>query len=199
MSLPDLFFQYCGSSPVDVAIGEGGVYPERYFWKGTTTRKFGSFKAYWGEPRGSCPFDAVMIADDDLVPVGCTISDMFAAFRASGARVAHPALTPDSPHAFAHSLQGGPPMPFTELMAPMFTREALIEYLPHFGETVHGWGLEQMWAHRERAAGRQVARLDATPMRHTRALGGSYNYLEAMQEARGFLKRHGIPEPEHMR
>lgn len=170
-------------------------------------RKFRAmFTAYAnvGGLRALRHFDSIMLADDDLLPVGCTISNMFECFHGTGARVGHPALTRDSPHAFPHSLQAQDwhvpysAVPFCELMCPMFTRAALFDYLPYFGETVHGWGLEQLIAHREHSAGRPIVRLDATPMRHTRPLGGSYNHLVAMAEAREFLKRHGIPEPEHM-
>ncbi len=170
---------------------------------GTTdvTRKFGKFAATeWDLSQ----YDAVMLADDDVTPIACTVAGMFDVFAQSGARVGHPALTRDSPHAFTHSLQAQDwhvpysAVPFTELMCPMFTRDALLEYRPHFAETVHGWGLEQLIAHRERAAGRTVVRLDATPMRHLRPLGGSYDHEVAMGEARTFLSRHAVPLPEHM-
>ena len=141
----------------------------------------------------------IMLADDDIEPV-VPVARIFAEFEASGARMAHPALTRDSYYAHECSRMAAiprapyVPVPFTELIAPMFTRAALEEYLPYFDETLYGWGLEQMWACHERAAGRQVVRLDAAPIRHVRPVGQGSAYVqrEAALECAAFMGRHRL-------
>ena len=145
------------------------------------------------------PYDHVMMCDDDIVPVE-SVSALFAEFARSGARVAHPALTRDSFFSHTHSLVDDPvveafvDVPFTELICPMFTREALADYVPQFPELLYAWGLEQLWAHRERAAGRRVVRLDHALIRHTRPVGQGTAYVaqRAVADCRAFMARYGI-------
>lgn len=143
-------------------------------------------------------YDRFMLADDDMMPMGCTTLDTFECFSNSGARIGHPSLGAGY---YAHecSVRGQDwhvpwaTVPFVELMAPMFTRDALEEYIPHFRETVMGWGLEQMWGNRERCV-----RLDGTPWNHTRPIGTGEAYSglakSPKDEAREFIQRHGLKD-----
>jgi hypothetical protein len=154
-------------------------------------------------------YERVAFWDDDLSPMR-PISRFFDAFRqvCEGylVRVAHPGLTRDSHYAHECSLSSvagqvgdlWQRVPFCELMAPMFTRAALRDYLPTFGETEHGYGLEQVWAHKEAAAGRVIARIDATPVRHARPIGESYDAERAMRDGVRLMRRHGVPIPSHV-
>lgn len=79
-------------------------------------------------------------------------------------------------------------------MAPLFTREALEQQLPAFGDTLSCWGLERKWAHDERAAGRRILRLDARPIDHLRPIGTGAAYgPDAMGEYHAFMKKYGLP------
>jgi hypothetical protein len=79
---------------------------------------------------------------------------------------------------------------------PIFTHTALLEYLPVFDATVSGWGVDLYWSMREVDAGRHLAILDGTPVRHGRAIGagGYYEGLKAEpgQEMREFLEQQGL-------
>jgi hypothetical protein len=141
-------------------------------------------------------YEAFMLADDDMRPIGCTVADTFEAFARSGARVGHPAIVGHYAHECTRRAQDWhvphARVPFIELMAPMFTRAALLDYMPHFTETVHGWGQEQLWAQREEAAGRHCVRLDATPWEHTRPIAQTRSGPDPKEEGRAFMRRHGI-------
>lgn len=145
-------------------------------------------------------YACIMLADDDMDPAGCTIEEMFVLFERTGARIAQPALTLDSP--FSHAVTRQEPdctwreTNFVEMGIPIFTHAALLEYLPVFDGTVSGWGVDFYWSMKEIDAGRHLAILDATPVRHVRALGAGGYYeglqVDAGQEMREFLERHGL-------
>lgn len=146
-------------------------------------------------------YGAVMLADDDMDPVGCTVEEMFDLFDRTRAHVAQPALTLDSSH-ISHGItrqEAGcqwREVNFVEMSIPIFTRGALLEYLPVFDGTVSGWGVDFYWSMKEVDAGRHLAILDATPVRHGRTIGAGGYYeglrVEPGQEMREFLERQGL-------
>jgi hypothetical protein len=199
-SRPEWLKQRSHPTPVNV---------KRLLHDDTMCRKYGSVAVAFKSP-GALSWDAYMLADDDLSPRGCTISQVFDAFEASGARIAHPGLTRDSICSHKHLFVETParlavPIDFTELQCPLFTRAALVENLPEFGETVSCHGLERLWAKREREAGRDVYRLDTVPMVHGRALTyGTRSGAPAVDdygrpEAVAFMQRHGCVQLPPMR
>lgn len=145
-------------------------------------------------------YDSIMLADDDMEPIGCTVEEMFELFERTGARVAQPALTQDShfSHAITRQEAGCQwrETNFVEMGIPIFTRAALLEYLHFFAETVSGWGVDFYWSMKEVDSGRHLAILDATPVRHGRAVGAGGYYeglrVEPGQEMREFLERQGL-------
>ncbi|HSC65029.1 MAG TPA: DUF707 domain-containing protein [Caldimonas sp.] len=63
---------------------------------------------------------------------------------------------------------------FVEVMAPLFSREALRSCAPTLDESRSGWGLGWVLPTLcERAGLGRIAIIDATPVRHTRPVGGS--------------------------
>jgi hypothetical protein len=150
----------------------------------------------------SC-YDAFWFPDDDLEASGARIDRMFAFFHAYQLSLAQPALTRDSYHTWDTLLQepgchirySG----FVEVMAPIFSREALGVCWPTFGESRSGWGLDWLWPTLCRQAGLAgIAVIDATPVRHTRPVGGelyrNHPDLDPRAEARRLLKKYGIQE-----
>lgn len=147
-------------------------------------------------------YEGFMLADDDVEPVGCTISDIFHFFMQSGCRVGQPALTQDS--YFNHFITVKNDnfvwrrTNMVEVMCPMFTLDGLKEYMPVFDASVSTWGVDFFWSYREWQRGTAVAMLDATPVRHGRAPGGGGAYLELetspYQEMEEFMNKHGIPK-----
>lgn len=135
-------------------------------------------------------YDAFWFPDDDLSVDTATIERMFALFRGLGLALAQPALTPQSYHGHPMLLQRPGHVlrrtGFVEVMAPIFEREALRACLPSFTRSRSGWGLDFVWPRLVGAEGRQaIAILDATPVWHTRPLGGElYRNHPEMDPAR---------------
>ncbi len=152
-------------------------------------------------------YAAIMMADDDLAPVECSIREQFGLFALTGARVGQPALTRDSP--FSHEITRRDARflyrraSFVEVMCPVMTPAAIADYMPHFGESTSSFGLDNLWSYRELDAGRWLAMLDGTPMRHLRPIGGGIAYdglaKSPIAEAEEMLARHGVPRArEHV-
>jgi hypothetical protein len=119
-------------------------------------------------------YERYMLADDDVLPVGCTWRSIFEAFAWSRYEVGQPAATRDSFVAerftFQEDLTRYRTTNFVDGTCPIFTRAALERYLPIFDGTKTGMGLEEVWSWRESATGRPCVVLDGTPVRHDRPL-----------------------------
>ena len=148
-------------------------------------------------------YDAFWFPDDDLETSGAVIDRMFAFFHAFRLCLAQPALTRDSYHTWDTLLQepgchirySG----FVEVMAPIFSRDALAVCRPTFSESRSGWGLDWLWPTLCRQAGLgPIGVIDATPVRHTRPVGGelyrNHPELDPRGEARRLLRKYGIAE-----
>ncbi|WKB54330.1 hypothetical protein [Eleftheria terrae] len=122
-------------------------------------------------------YDAFWFPDDDVSATTDTLNRMFALFHAFRLSLAQPALTSDSYYTWKVLLQDPRQLlrfvNFVEVMVPIFDRTALKICLPSFSESPSGWGLDSLWP---RLCGRgrpdSIAVIDATPVRHTRPLGG---------------------------
>jgi hypothetical protein len=84
-------------------------------------------------------------------------------------------------------------------MAPLFSREALAACAPSFGESASGWGLDWVWPLLcERAGLDRIAVIDATPVRHTRPVGGelyrNHPGLDPRADAARLVRRYGLQE-----
>ncbi len=143
-------------------------------------------------------YRAVLLADDDLEPAGCTWSDVFALFEETGMAIAQPALSPDSTKAWpiTHQVEGciWRETDFIECMMPIVRADVLAELLPYFEDERNGWGLENLFhAH---AKCKPMGVLDATPVRHVRPIGSAHNVsglpTSGEQMAADFCKRHGL-------
>ena len=168
-----------------------------------TKRKFVCFADAWTTPMIRRDYDAVLIADDDLTPVGCTWSDVFALFHETGLNVAQPALAPGSTVISSASVTHQQPgarwrrTNFVEVMMPIFAGRCIEELVPYFLDEKYGLGLEMLW--RERFA--PIGVLDATPVLHTRPLGSAHSMTgvdsHPWQQAREFRARHGLTNEDH--
>lgn len=163
-------------------------------------RKLGLIKKLFDASDFWRGYESIMLADDDMDPNGCTVEGIFNLFDKTGSRIAQPALTADSHFSHAITLQdvgcAWRLVNFVEMGIPIFTREALLEYLPFFSGTVSGWGVDFYWSMKEIDAGRSLAILDGTPVRHVRAVGDGGYYeglkVEPGREMQEFLERQGL-------
>ncbi|HEX2540188.1 MAG TPA: DUF707 domain-containing protein [Caldimonas sp.] len=193
----DLFISYYGSSP-GRHRADADLYEERHGpkWPGIAALLeqhlpvLGAYDAFW-------------FPDDDLAASSAVIDRMFAFFRAYQLCLAQPALTRDSYYTWDTLLQDSRAhiryTGFVEVMAPLFSRAALDVCRPTFVESRSGWGLDWVWPGLCRQAGLgRMAIVDATPVRHTRPVGGelyrNHPELDPRRDAAQLLRKYHIAE-----
>ncbi|WP_051318188.1 DUF707 domain-containing protein [Cohnella thermotolerans] len=132
-------------------------------------------------------YRAVWFPDDDLLADTRTIHDMFELFSSCRLMLAQPALTEDSYVSHHVTLQNRYAtlryVDFVEVMAPIFSREALMKCHATFNLGRTGWGLDFIWPKVLGYPSEGIAVLDATPVKHTRPVGGGEIYSQGMQTA----------------
>lgn len=148
-------------------------------------------------------YDAFWFPDDDLAADTAVLNRMFAFFHAHQLALAQPALTRDSYFTWSTLLQAPRAQlrftRFVEVMAPIFSRAALRLCAPTFDESRSGWGLDWIWPTLcERAGLGRIAVIDATPVRHTRPVGGElyrrHPEMAPRADAERVLKKYGLAE-----
>lgn len=180
----------------DLCVSYYGAEPDRYrgdtpLWEARKGPKWPCIgELLQARPALLEAYDTFWFPDDDLAVDTTTINRMFALFRGFGLALAQPALTPQSYHGHPMLLQRPGHVlrrtGFVEVMAPIFDRPALQACLPSFGHSRSGWGLDFVWPRLVGPARREaIAILDATPVWHTRPLGGElYRNHPEMDPAR---------------
>lgn len=175
-------------------------YAARYeFRRESWLRKFQAAKKHVERPR---QYDAICLADDDVLPDGCTWTDIFEAFHgvhlSHNVQIAQPGLTLNAHHPPTARVEGARyhTTNFVEVMCPIFSELAVNMYWEYLDKAgILGWGLEVLWYRGEESRKRALAVLDATPVQHTRPLGGggSSNLpIDPVYEADEFVKMLGL-------
>jgi hypothetical protein len=93
---------------------------------------------------------------------------------------------------------------FVEQMSPLFTREALTQFLPHFETLTHGWGIDALWSDAKEGESeserRPIGVVDAVQIDHMRKSGVSNLYKrvggieKAEKERAAFKAEKGISD-----
>lgn len=146
-------------------------------------------------------YDAVWFPDDDLSADGTTINRMFQCFTEYELSLAQPALTKDSYYSHWITLRNsGLTLRYTnfvEIMAPLFSRDALKSCWPTFNRNFTGWGLDYIWP--TILSGKKIAIMDKTPIWHTRPIGGGDLYkasqVDSWQELEQTIDAYNIKLP----
>lgn len=192
----DLFVSYFG--PDAGTYVEDGEYHEHR--KGP---KWPSLKELFTErPDLASQYDAIWLPDDDLSASASTINRMFALFHGFDLALAQPALTPDSFYSWEQVLQRPEfvlrYVNFVEVMAPVFSREALQKCVKTFDESRSGWGLDFVWPHLCATGERSIAIIDRAPVTHTRPLGGELYRnnpeLDPGRDLQALLRKYGLAD-----
>ena len=146
-------------------------------------------------------YDAIWFPDDDLSTDCTRINKMFEIFHCAALRLAQPALTRDSYYSHAITLENSKYAVrftnFVEVMAPIFSREALMLCWQTFKCSSLGWGIDFVWP--KLLAYDKVAIIDETPVWHTRPVGGGDIYKLIAEDPHKveheIAKRYGIKLP----
>ena len=149
-------------------------------------------------------YDAFWFPDDDVAADAETLERMFALFHGLALELGQPALTRDSYYTWDFLLQRPGCLMrysrFVEVMCPIFSRAMLRRCVATFSENRSGWGIDWLWGDRLPDPSRigAMAILDATPVRHTRPLGGNlyrnHPDIDPRREEWSTLARHGLVE-----
>jgi hypothetical protein len=127
-------------------------------------------------------YDAVWFPDDDISMSTESICRMFNLFAGLSLKLGQPALTLDSHVAHKELIVAEATIArhvnFIEVMAPIFSRATLKELQHTFSQSTSGWGLDFLWPVLLKYQG--MAIMDATPMIHTRPLGGNLYKLNTL-------------------
>ena len=148
-------------------------------------------------------YEAFWFPDDDLLADSTAIDRMFAFCCAYQLCLAQPALTRNSFYTWNTLLQDRRChiryTRFVEVMAPVFNRAALRLCAPTFAQSRSGWGLDWLWPRLcDKAGLGRIAIIDATPVQHTRPVGGelyrNHPGMDPRADAERILRRYGIEE-----
>lgn len=193
----DLFISYYGKQP-GLHQAEADLYEHRPGPKWSCIAELLA-----ANPQLIDQYDAFWFPDDDLAATTETLNRMFALFHGFGLALAQPALTRDSYYSWDTLLQRPEfvlrHVGFVEVMAPLFEKSALRACLRTFSQSRSGWGLDWVWP---TLAGRgrpdAIAILDATPVKHTRPLGGDLYRnnpdMDPRRDEARLLEEYGLSE-----
>ncbi|WP_053433332.1 DUF707 domain-containing protein [Sporosarcina globispora] len=146
-------------------------------------------------------YDAVWIPDDDISTDYSTINQMLEIFMHYDLLLAQPALTKDS--FYSHKItkrKRGCLLRYTqfaEVMAPIFSREALQLCWKSFVKSRSGWGLDSVWPKILGYPQNKIAIIDKTPVQHTRPIRGGTLYKDIekgseWKEIKRICKEYGV-------
>lgn len=129
--------------------------------------KFPNLKDAWLRwPEVFSAYDAIFVLDDDIHLTGGEISQLFRILRRYNLTLLQPAFSPVGKisHRSTVAKLGsfGRYSDFAELGVPMFTREALEEFLQVYDPEIVGWGVDWWYMHVLKAReDRKIALIDA--------------------------------------
>jgi hypothetical protein len=148
-------------------------------------------------------YETVWVPDDDISIDAAAVERFFAIFAREGLALGAPGL--DARSYWSHELTLATRSfdvrltNFIEVMAPAFSREGLRLCGPAFASTRIGWGLDWAWSGLLASRPGAIGIVDATPMMHTRPVGGSYDLAEAGAEQDRIAARYGVELPFRFR
>lgn len=191
----DLFISYYGK-------GEGTHRDDGEYWEHRPGPKWSCVaELLASNPQLIEQYQGFWFPDDDLDATAPMLNRMFNLFHGMELKLAQPALTLDSYYSWPQLLQRQDSVlrqvAFVEVMAPIFNRDSLKQCLASFSESRSGWGLDWVWP--KLLGGAQdgrIAIIDATPVKHTRPVGGELYKnnpeLDPRNDSRRLAERYGV-------
>ncbi|HUL58994.1 MAG TPA: DUF707 domain-containing protein [Anaeromyxobacteraceae bacterium] len=171
---------------------------------GRNTTKWPRVSALFRErPDALERYDAFWFPDDDLRVDAGGVERLFELFHALRLQLAQPALAEPSYWSHIVTLANDRFLArftnFVEVMAPVFSREALRRCLPTFARSISGWGLDYVWPRILGDPHEGIAVLDGAPVVHTRPIGGNRWYealgVSPQEEQERLMEQHDVALP----
>jgi len=147
----------------------------------TPGAKFNSIYRLFSEKNDWLDYDYIWIPDDDISISHEGVNFLFQEASSDRAVLSQPSL--DEQSYFTHPITLNHPFlrsrstNFVEVMAPLFSRQALIDCLWSFAINRSGWGLEYLWERilnstHKASTGKNLTIYDSVKVCHTRPVGG---------------------------
>jgi hypothetical protein len=141
------------------------------------------------QPEILSQYEYMLFLDDDIGLSAQDIDRLFAIMREQKLDLAQPSLTPDSFGSFPvlyrkKSSAGFRRVTYVEIMAPAFSRRALVANKENFSKSISGFSVDALiGAHSRKLFGETVAVIDAVAAEHKRPIdldgGALYRFLNA--------------------
>jgi hypothetical protein len=164
-------------APAEIVLAQGG------------TKVTAIDKLLAEQPEILSQYDYVLFLDDDIVLSAEKIDLLFSIMREQKLDLAQPSLTPDSYGSFPVLYQdrkspGFRRLNYVEIMAPAFSRRALLASKDNFSRSISGFSVDALiGAHSRKLFGETVAVIDAVAAEHKRPIdldgGALYRFLTA--------------------
>ena len=163
--------------------------PAEYVFVQSGTKVTAIHKLLCERPDVLTQYDFVLFLDDDIELSAENIDRLFSIMRDEKLDLAQPALTPDSYGSFPvlYRQNYGPGfrrLNYVEIMAPAFSRRALIANKDNFAKAISGFAVDTLIGARcRRLFGDTVAVIDAVAAEHKRPIdldgGALYRFLSS--------------------
>ncbi len=148
-------------------------------------------------------YDYIMFPDDDLQMKWSDLNILFNICRTYQLQLAQPSLDPDGVINYQNSKQKPDFlirfMTMVEVMAPIFSNQALRSCIHTFDLNQSGHGLDYAWTKLVDGPLTKIAVIDRVAIRHTRKTGHSYDLDEAIQEGYETSDKFGFLDQYTMR
>lgn len=167
----DIIVSYFNQEAYDRHSAEDGVHA--FFCPGG--KWDGLFKTLSWMKSSFAEYDYYWLPDDDIAAEAQSINALFEVMARDRLAVAQPSLTADS--YFTHFIFINCPKArlrysnYIEIMVPCLARDVLEAMLPHFNNSMSGFGLDYIWCRLPILGQRRAAIIDEIQVRHTRPVG----------------------------
>ena len=134
-------------------------------------------------------YDTFWLPDDDIEADAILVDKLLDYFEEHGIYIGQPSI--DRSGFWSHDSESYNTAKLVEydfkgseveVMMPIFTRESLNRYLPHFERSYSGWGLDSLWSHLSSRDKKKIGVIHKYSVKHNRPVGSGslYKSLEGI-------------------
>jgi hypothetical protein len=148
-------------------------------------------------------YDYIMFPDDDLQMKWSDLNTVFAICHEYQLQLAQPSLDPAGVINYKASTQNSEFLlrfvTMVEIMAPIFSNEALRKCIHTFGYNKTGYGIDYAWSKLVDGPLTKIAVIDRVSVNHTRPTGLNYDIFAAIKEGYAVVDQYGFFDHYMMR
>ena len=159
-------------------------------------RKFTALKKLMHVDSVLWDYDYIMFPDDDLDMSWSNLNVAFAVCQEYDLQLAQPSLDPAGFVNYQTTQQNKSFIlrfvSMVEVMAPIFSRQALRTCVHTFDFNISSFGIDYVWSKLVQGPQTKIAIIDKVAVRHTRPTGHTYDFLGAFAEGRALSSQYGL-------